>query len=326
MIRIVTGVKLVVLCFGVLVSNTVAAESDPRMAAAAEYLRQRNGHAFLVYHRGELIHEQYFNGHTVDKPHRLASGTKSFWGPLAIAAQHDGLLTLDEKVADTITEWQDDSRKSQVTIRQLISLSSGIEGGKAGAPPSYAEAVRIATSNSTPGKGFDYGPIPFQCFGEFLRRKLNPQNESVADYLHRRILDPIGLNVARWNHRRDAEGNPHVPSGAFVTAREWAKFGLLILNNGSWKGEHILPSDELQECFEGSTVQPAYGLTFWLSNIQSNRRIPKDLIQAAGKGKQKLYIIRSMDLLIVQFAETTRRDYKENELLIRVLRGLDGDG
>ena len=74
----------------------------------------------LVYHRDELVFEEYFNGWSADQPHRLASGTKSFSGAMLAAAAEDGLLTLDEKVVETITEWKNDPRKSQVTIRHLL--------------------------------------------------------------------------------------------------------------------------------------------------------------------------------------------------------------
>ena len=58
----------------------------------------------LVYHRDELVFEEYFNGWSADQPHRLASGTKSFSGAMLAAAAEDGLLTLDEKVVETISE------------------------------------------------------------------------------------------------------------------------------------------------------------------------------------------------------------------------------
>ena len=303
-------VLLGVLSVSHVAGTARAAEPKAKFPGASEYLRGCNGHALLVYHRGALIYEAYFNGHTAEKAHRLASGTKSFWGPLAVAAQEDGLLSLDEKVADTLTEWKSDPQKSQITIRQLLSLSSGIAGGIGQRPPPYAEAVKAAKSVGDPGTVFRYGPVPFQCFGELLRRKLEPRRETVKHYLHRRLLDPIGLKVEFWRHERGVEGNLHIPSGAFLTAREWAKWGLFLLHEGRSNGRQLIPAEKLRACFLRSAANPIYGMTFWLAPKQSSA-LPRDLIQAAGKGKQKLYIVPSMDLLVVQFAEASRRDYSE---------------
>jgi hypothetical protein len=57
---------------------------------------------------------------------------------------YDGLFSLDEKASDTLTEWKEDKRKSQVTIRQLLSFCSGIDGGDYGTVPSYMRAVSMA--------------------------------------------------------------------------------------------------------------------------------------------------------------------------------------
>lgn len=283
---------------------------------AAAYLRSCNGHALLVYRDGRLLFEGYFNGHRHDDPHRLASGTKSFAGVLAVMAVEDGLLKLDEKVADTLTEWKSDARKSEVTVRQLLTLTSGIAGGEIGEVPGYQEAVRLAEAKFPPGEKFQYGPVPFQCFGELLRRKLEPRKETVEAYLKRRLLDPIGLKPSVW--RKDADGQPHLPSGALLTAREWAKFGLFVLNNGACNGKQLVSEKLLAECFQGTRAHPTYGLTFWL-NASDER--PRDLVMAAGAGKQKLYIVPSLKLLIVQFAEAPRR-FQERELMRLVLDGL----
>lgn len=312
------------LAFALVTTGSAQSQPEPpgksspsRFQPAAEYLRSCNGHALLVYRDGQLVFEEYFHGHTRDQPHRLASGTKSFVGVLAVMAASDGLLKLDEHVADTLTEWQADARKSQITIRQLLTLSSGIAGGEVGDVPGYREAVRLAEAKFPPGEKFQYGPVPFQCFGELLRRKLEPRKETVETYLHRRLLDPIGLKPSAW--RKDTDGNPNLPSGALLTAREWAKFGQLALNQGAWEGKQLVSEKLLTECFRGTKAHPTYGLTFWL-NAADER--PRDLVMAAGAGKQKLYLIPSQRLLIVQFAEATRR-FQERELLRLVMEGLE---
>src|SRR5215831_5610757 len=121
--------------------ETTAPFSADSLHSAADYLKNRNGHPMLVYYRDKLVFEEYFNGWSADKPHRLASVTKSFSGAMLAAAVEDGLLKLDEKVVETIVEWKDNPRKSQITIRHLLSLTSGIYGGSTREPsPSYTRA------------------------------------------------------------------------------------------------------------------------------------------------------------------------------------------
>jgi len=270
------------------------------LRSAAAYLKELNGHAMLVYHRDELVFEEYFNGWSADQPHRLASGTKSFSGAMLAAAVEDGLLTLDEKVVDTISEWKNNPRKSQITIRHLLSLTSGIvPGSTREASPSYAKSVAIASAKFWPEQRFQYGPIPYQIFGELMRRKLATRNESVEAYMKRRILDPIGLKVPRWV--KDVDGNVHLPNGMSLTAREWAKFGKFSLHQAKWEGRQIVPWNVFKECFVGSRANPNYGITFWLKETGN---APDDLVFARGLGSQRLYIIPSLALIIVQFAET----------------------
>lgn len=309
---------------------------------AAAYSTIRNGFAVLVQIDGVIVFEDYhreirisplLNPGAPDKPHRLASGTKSFWGAAAAAAVMDGLFTFDEKVSDTIMEWKNDPRKSTITVRQLLALTSGIEAGAPKEPlPLYSEALAAKASHE-PGVFFQYGGVPFQVFGEFMKRKLAPTGESPVDYLTRRILRPIGLNAAEW--RYDKEGNPHMPSGAFLTAREWAKFGRFILNKGQWEGRTIIDATILKECFKGSETNPAYGLTFWLnkqgtivrggnwSPVPYKPILPEllpDLIMAMGHGKQRLYIIPSRNMVIVRFGESENLFWKDSEFL-RLLLG-----
>ena len=132
-----------------------------------------------------------------------------------------------------------------------------------------------------------------------MRRKLATRNESVEAYMKRRILDPIGLKVPRWV--KDVDGNVHLPNGMSLIAREWAKFGKFIMQQGKWDGRQIVPWNVLKECFVGSRANPNYGITFWLKEAG---HAPNDLVFARGLGSQRLYIIPSLELIVVQFAET----------------------
>jgi CubicO group peptidase (beta-lactamase class C family) len=257
---------------------------------------------------------------------------------MAVAAQEDGLLKLDEKVCETITEWKSDPLKSKITIRQLLTLTSGLDVNRSQIPPAYSEAIKFPAKHE-PGTFFEYGPVPFQVFGEVMRRKLQPKKEGVLDYLKRRILNPIGLNVRFW--ATDREGNPLLPQGAFLTAREWAKFGLFLKNGGKWNGKQIVPEKLLKECFVGSKANPAYGITFWLNKpgknpLGGNNRIAlgnveeisengitqeglKDLFMAAGAGNQRLYVIPSLDMVIVRQGNFSR--FNDKAFLARLLFG-----
>ena len=295
------------------------------VVAAAAYSYEQRGDAVLVMQRGKIVFEEYQNGFSASQPHLLASGTKSFGGALLVAAQADGLIaSVDERVSDTILEWRGDPLKKEVTLRQLLSLTSGLVSKSADGVPSYAAATQLPIGGAV---GFAYGPAPFQVFGEVMRRKLQPSGQTVTQYLDRRVLQPIGLRVGAWTNA--ASGQPNLPSGASLTAREWIKYGQLLEQNGVWDNQAILRSDLLQTLFQGSKINPAYGLTFWLNaaGVGAGRNTdfssgiapaaPLDLVMAAGAGNQRLYIVPALDLVIVRFGRNA--PYSDAEFMERLL-------
>ena len=115
-----------------------------------------------------------------------------------------------------------------------------------------------------------------------------------------------------------------------MTAREWAKFGVLVRDAGHWQGETVIDAADIALCFRGSDVHPGFGLTFWLNRpergaARGRARAPEsqsfyaggfeDLIVAAGTGNQRLYAIPFLDLVVVRFGEADRgwrdRDFLE---------------
>lgn len=302
------------------------APSPAQLKAAASYSASERGVSYLVSYKGKIIAEEYPGVGRADRTWELASATKSFCGVIALCAQQDGLLTLDEKVSDVITEWKEDSRKA-ITYRQLLSLVSGIPGGEnalaGGKVPSYADAIKIK-ANRLVGARFQYGPTPFMAFGEALRRKL--KGGSVMDYIESKIFKPLNMKHGFW--RLDSDKNPHLPSGAHINAREWVKFGEMILNDG--KG--VLKKGLVKELFIPTKANPAYGMTWWLPtadgfrpdgyrkwNLRSD--LPKDIYTAGGAGGQRLYIIPSQSLVVIRQAPVRRQDSFDDGVFLAKLLG-----
>ncbi|MEM6279428.1 MAG: serine hydrolase, partial [Verrucomicrobiota bacterium] len=265
------------------------------LRTAEEYSASQNGHAYLVMIDGEVVYESYANGWDPAKGHRLASGTKSFSAVILAAGVKDGLLSVDEKVAETISEWDSDEKLSEITIRDLLNLTSGIDPGNNGRVPSYTDAVRVSAVSSR-GEKFRYGPTAFQVFGELIRRKLEGREdlpfEDPLAYLEARVLEPIGMKYSDW--RRDEEGRPHLPSGAFISVSEWAKFGQFLLEEGEWNGEFLIDQETLKLATQPvSEAGAGYGLTFWLMGGRAVEGRPwlEGGYMAAGAGKQRLFVL-----------------------------------
>lgn len=285
-------------------SAVATAAPTPLSAAgcprAAAYNAAADGVSLYVLRDGVPVCADYPNGGAPDRAWGLASGTKSFSGVLAAAAMQDGLLSgWDERVADTIAEWQADPRKARITVRHLLSLTSGLDAGDVGTIPTYAEAV-AAPALAEPGARFDYGPVPYQVFGELMRRKLAGRYPDPLAYLDARILGPIGARYDGW--RRGPDGMPRLPSGASFRAAEWAKFGDLVRRHGRVDDLPLVEADRLAELFVGSDVRPTYGLTWWLL-VDLDRPAPgapARAVAAKGAGIQRLYVLDRYGIVAVR--------------------------
>jgi CubicO group peptidase (beta-lactamase class C family) len=322
--RSVSVRRLFIAVYLVVATSGFAEIQHADCARAAKYSESRRGVSILVIQNGRTIFEHYANGGSVNGRWPIFSGTKSFWGIAALAAVRDGLFKLDDLVSDTITEWKTDPRKSQITIRQLLSQTDGIEAASRLQRPSIRDrntmAIRLP-SIAEPGGAFIYGPSHLQIFSELLRRKL--KGRSTIVYFEGHVSNRLGLH--RLNYKKDSLGNPLLATGFELTAREWARLGELVLGNGNYHGRQIVPAPLLREAFTGSQVNPSYGLTFWLNQQAPNgleadmermldlpwqnaqwtdvcisKEAPADMVVALGSGYQRLFVIPSLKAIIVR--------------------------
>jgi CubicO group peptidase (beta-lactamase class C family) len=307
-----------------LATTTFAKIHPSDCARAAKYSESKRGVSMLVMQNGRTIFEHYANGGSAGRRWPIFSGTKSFWGIAALAAVRDGLFKLDDPVSDTITEWKNDPRKSQITIRRLLNQTDGIEGAsrlqRASVRDRNAMAIRLPAV-AEPGSAFIYGPSHLQIFCELLHRKLRGRDP--IGYFEQHVSNRLGLR--RLNYKKDARGNPLPATGFELAAREWARLGELVLGLGNFRGRRIVTADLLREAFTGSWANPSYGLTFWLNQQAPGGReagiermldlpwesarwtdvcickdAPTDMVAALGSGYQRLFVIPSLKAIIVR--------------------------
>ncbi len=314
--------------------------------SARAYSEVNGGFSVLVLQNGTKLFEAYGNGGGADKRHTLASGTKSFTGVLAAAAVEDGFIKLDAAACESLTEWKADPLKSRITFRQLLTLTSGLtpgERGEGGRNPAWEDIIAKPMSGQ-PGAQFEYGAYHLNAFGEALERKLKAaKDETFEQYLERRVLKPLGITL-EWRVRCP-DGHPQLGGGAAMTARDWAAFGEFMRQGGKWNKLQLIRADLLAECIQGTEQNPAYGLTWWLKetvpdaiiaqvpilqrdmgDIVKSDWLPEDLFVAAGAGKQRLYVIPSMQLVIVRQGDlTASRSFSDAAFLDRLLRGAGGN-
>ena len=333
-IRFLLGALLLVAC----ASPVCAYEVTPaHFALAARYSREHGGLALRVQVGGRVAFEDYRPGFSAGTPHRIYSGTKNFVAVTALIADQDGLLRLDEPASATLPEWRHDRRRT-ITIRELLSQTSGLDPGGDVIYPArdqFAAALRVPLIDP-PGTRFHYGPVGYQAFGEILKRKLRERGRSVEGYMRDKLFDPLDIDIAAWTH--DAAGNPLLHAGLSLSAEEWAKFGEFIKECSFDSRKQLITPQLVPILFTGYEANPAYGLSFWLNRPEPSSREqrltdllpaidgdqlypggPRDIYAAEGTSKQRLYIIPSLDLVIVRFGWDSA--FSDGDFLSRLLTG-----
>lgn len=318
-----------------------------RFASAASYSRLYSGDALVVAKNGHVVFADFIAPFSSDDPHLLASGTKSFSFALFALGVMDGIWSLDEPVFETIGEWAGDARREAITIRHLLTLSSGLLDApehNATQVPSldlYDLAINRSTQPYDVDTALIYGPVNFYVLSAVFERKtgLDP-----VDYLYERLLAQLGMkpeHTLRWT--RDIKGKPQMAGGAWLDARTWLNYGQLMLQNGYWLGQQLLSADlvGLSTSIDNPAYQ-GYGLTWWRNtpldgsydpstdSVPADARptnagepivadLPADLYFAAGLGRQRLYIVPSQNLVIVRFGMALSQSFSDNQLLLRIM-------
>jgi CubicO group peptidase (beta-lactamase class C family) len=271
---------------------------------------------FIVVHQGRIIAERYMPGITRDTQLESWSMGKSITSTLFALLVKDGTYTLEQTAPVALWQKPDDPRR---TIRNidLLRMSSGLRFIATQDPDytpdkGYPDHFYIYTGAVD---GFEYSinkPLQFpvntegryrNCdpltIGYLIKQAVRRRGEEYLTFPQRALFDRIGIR--RQVLETDPYGNFLLTGYDYGTPRNWARLGLLYLQDGIWQGERILPDGWTKFVSTPAPAwkRPVYGGLFWI-NSDAALNIPKDAYFMAGAGGQYTFIIPSHDLVVVR--------------------------
>ncbi len=302
--------------------------------------KPRKTRAVVVVYDGRLIAERYASGFDKDMPLLSWSMSKSFTNALV------GILVrqnrLDIMKPAPVPEWNnEDDARQKITLDQLLRMSSGLKFGEVYLPlydvtymlygshdfAAYAAARPLET---TPGSKWNYSSGSANIVARIVRQTIEKEYDYYYSFIYKELFDKIGMYSAIVEP--DSSGTFVGSSYALATPRDWARFGLLYLQNGVWQGEQIFSQDWVAYTTTPTPGAPKgeYGAHIWLNagsaDNPQNRRwpsAPRDAFAATGFQEQKVIVIPSKKLVLVRFGATTdRKTWNTDEFIKNILAAL----
>lgn len=270
----------------------------------------RKTRAVLVLHKDRLIAERYTPGFTKESKLLGWSMTKSITSAVVGRLERQGRISLNQ--SNLFREWEDDAR-SGITLSNLLQMNSGLQWDEDYTSLSDVNRMLFLEGNMPEvqikkpmtgkrGQSWNYSSGTTNVLSRIIRDQFKTHQEYL-DFWYRELIDRIGMNS--MTIETDLDGNYVGSSYGWATARDWAKFGLLYLNKGNWKGQQLLNESWVNYSAspaEGS--QSEYGGHFWVNAGGKYPNVPKDMFSCNGFQGQYIFIIPSRDLVVVRFGLT----------------------
>lgn len=297
----------------------------------------RRTRAVVVVQDGRLVAERYGAGFGPESALPGWSMTKSVVNALAGVLVREGKLALDAPLR--AAEWRaaDDPRRA-LTLRQLLHMSSGLAFTESYGNPlgdvlwmlfGTGDAAGFAARKplaAPPGQRWSYSSGTTNIIARALRGAVGGAEADYQLFPRRALFEPLGMTSAVIEP--DAAGTFVGSSLMFATARDWARFGLLFLQDGRWEGRRILPEGWVAFSVTPAPAAPngVYGAHFWLRLGRGYARsgeqgIPPDAYHAIGHEGQILTVIPSRRLVVVRLGLSVGRGAWDQAAFLRRLLG-----
>ncbi|HLP50179.1 MAG TPA: serine hydrolase [Chitinophagales bacterium] len=288
-------------------SPTALGWCQPRIDTLYAYLQQRHSQGFIVLKDGKIVLEKYFGTFTKDSIHYWASAGKSLTAALVGVAAQENLLSLEDSASRYLgSGWSSApaNKESLVKIKHLLSMTSGFRDDPAAPCDAEDTAATCLQYIADAGTYWTYQTGAYKKLHKIMSIA-SSSNYNV--FTNNRIGTHIGMSGLWVN-------------GVFYSVpRGMARFGLMILNKGTWANDTILKDPAYYNAMVNTSqnLNEAYGYLWWLNGKSSvmapglqtvfQRELfanaPDDMFMALGKNDQKIYVVPSRNMVVVRVGD-----------------------
>jgi CubicO group peptidase (beta-lactamase class C family) len=271
-------------------------------AAYALARQQANLTSLVVSRDGEIIRQEFFHGGGADTPQDVRSVTKSVVSLLVgIAIDRGCVQSADQRVGDLLGP--SDPAKAAITVRQLLSMTSGLgndelldvgEYNRWVAAPNQLAYLWAQPLQATPGTRFTYFSAAYHALSPIVTRACG---QATADFARDVLFGPLGIGVRPWE--TDQQGYANGAAGLQITPRDMVAIGNLVLSGGMVGGRPVVSAGWIRDATRAQVAtgaQPyasAYGYGWWAGQAAGS-----DVAFANGYGGQFIVVAPRARLVV----------------------------
>ncbi|OBW40337.1 Beta-lactamase [Chryseobacterium sp. MOF25P] len=290
--------------------------------------RFRDITSIVVIKNGKLLLEEYFNKYNRDSLNDTRSVGKSFASALTGIAIKDGYIKNEEQ---KISEFYDlktfknfSSQKNNVTIKSLLTMSSGFEGNDQDEESPGNEENMYPTDNwikfildlpmteNKIGETWNYFTAGVVLSGDILDQSVP---KGLKNYADKKLFQPLGITNYNWQFT--PQQKPSLAGGLRMNTLDFAKFGQLYKNNGVWNGKTILSKDWVKKSFtnyfSNTPDFEGYGYLFW-RKVYTIGNKSFETYQSSGNGGNKIIMFTELPIVMVITARAYNQPYSHSQV------------
>jgi CubicO group peptidase (beta-lactamase class C family) len=291
-----------------------AFNKSPLNSVMLSYLQQYKSAAFVVVQNGKLLHETYFSPYTESSRTNSFSIAKTITTMQVGLAVQQGLIpSFDTPITQFLPEFAGNARASKATISQVSAMKAGHDWTE-----NYKLPFNVTTDlyygkdaenlvlkqdfEREPGTEYEYSSGSTQLLGVILKRaiqKKNPQS-NISEHLSQSLWQPLGMEkdaIYTLDRAGEDGGMERSYCCIFATARDFAKLGQLLLQDGQWGGKQLLEKAFVDR-MRKPDLQPYYGHSLWMDWTYKH---PFYAMQ--GHQGQYVVVVPSLQLVVVRVGQ-----------------------